>query len=399
MPGTGDELSILGFGCMRLKRNLGATDMEKAERQVRAAVKAGINYFDTAYMYPGNEKAIGTILAKPDAEGRPLRESVFIATKLPSFLVKTTEDLNRYFQASLDRLAMQYVDYYLIHNLSSLSSWERLKQLGAAEFLEKAKSDGKIGHIGFSWHGNLHDFRKVIDDYAWEFCQIQYNYLDEGFQAGTEGLKYAASKGVGVIIMEPLRGGTLAGKIPHDAKLIMDEHRGEDGNTKTPANWGLRWVWNHPEAVCVLSGMNEVSHVEQNVSAALDTLNGPLTAADINMVERVRDVFQRAIKLNCTGCAYCMPCPYGVDIPFCFSAWNGNAMFPGLSSKVMYNFLLRKTASKSCGLASVCKRCGACEKKCPQGLPIMDSLECVAKDMENPLLRGAMKLAGLFMRN
>jgi len=397
MPGTGDGLSILGYGCMRFKRNLAATDMEKAEQQVRLAIESGVNYFDTAYMYPGNEKALGTILAKTDSEGKKLRDRVFVATKLPIMLVKTNEDLNKFFQTSLVRLGMDYVDYYLVHSLSSMASWERAKQLGVVHFLEKAKKEGEIGHIGFSWHGNLHDFRKVIDDYDWEFCQIQYNYLDENFQAGTEGLKYAASKGVGVIVMEPLRGGTLAGRIPAEAYKLLESHRDSSNVTHTPAYWGFRWVWNHPEVTCVLSGMNDVSQINENIQTSQNALPESLTEADLAMIGGVRDVFKHAIHVNCTGCSYCMPCPYGVDIPASLAALNNDTMFGGMHSKFMYNFNLRKTHNKASAKASACKKCGVCETKCPQHIPIIKSLEETAKALENPLMNGLIAIASKFI--
>jgi len=398
MPGTGDEISILGFGCMRFKRSLGSIDMEKAERLIRLAIDAGINYFDTAYLYPGSEKAIGAILAKTDEWGVRLRDRVFVATKLPQQLVKTREEMDRMLETSLERLGMDRVDYYLVHSLGSIEGWERLKKLGVIDFLEKAKADGKIVHIGFSWHGNLQNFRKVIDDYDWEFCQIQYNYLDENFQAGTGGLEYAAEKGIGVIVMEPLRGGQIVGKIPAEAGRIFDNYADASGNKRTPADWAFRWVWNHPEVTLALSGMNEDSQVDENIRSASDALPGALSESDLEMIGRVRDVFHHEIRINCTGCAYCMPCPYGVDIPFCFSALNSYAVFGGMHAKVMYNFSLRKTENKPSGKASVCKKCGACEKKCPQDLPIIKTLEETAKTMEGPLLNAAVGIAGKFMK-
>jgi len=397
MPGTGDEVSILGFGCMRFKRNLAATDMAKAEQQVRRAIESGVNYFDTAYMYPGNEKAIGAILAKTDEQGLKLRDRVFIATKLPFPVLKAREEMDRFLDTSLERLGVTRIDYYLVHNIGSMEAWERGKKLGVVEFLEKAKADGKIGHIGFSWHGNLQSFRNVIDDYPWEFCQIQYNYLDENFQAGTEGLKYAASKGVGVVVMEPLRGGTIVGKMPHDAKHIIDSYSDDSGRKRSPADWGLRWVWNHPEVTCVLSGMNDMSQVEENALAASDALPGALSENDLAMIGRVRDVFQRAIRINCTGCAYCMPCPYGVDIPTCLASLNSNAIFGGVMSKGMYNFTLRPTSNKPSGKASACKKCGVCETKCPQHLPIVKTLEETAKTMESPVYSAAIGIISKFM--
>ena len=399
LPGTGDYLSILGFGCMRFKRNLASTDMEKAEKQIRLAIESGVNYFDTAYMYPGNEKALGTILAKTDSEGNKLRDRVFVATKLPAMMVKTTDNIDKFFQTSLERLGMDYIDYYLVHSLSNFAAWERIKKLGVVEYLEKAKADGKIGHIGFSWHGNLHDFRKVIDDYNWEFCQIQYNYLDENFQAGTEGMKYAASKGIGIIVMEPLRGGTLAGKLPAEAMKLLKTHKDQYQEKHTPAYWGFRWVWNHPEVTCVLSGMNDISQITENISTSLFSLPDSLTENDIDMINQVKDIIKQSIRVNCTGCAYCMPCPYGVDIPFCLAALNENAIFGKFTSKVMYNFNLRPLKDKPSGKASACKKCGVCETKCPQHLPIVKSLEEAAKSLENPVISGLVSIASKFIGN
>ncbi|MCL1896384.1 MAG: aldo/keto reductase [Clostridiales bacterium] len=397
MPGTGDEISILGFGCMRFKRNLASTDMEKAEQQVRLAIEAGVNYFDTAYAYPGSEKAIGSILAKTDGEGKKLRDRVFIATKLPLMMVKSRENMDRCLDTSLERLGMTYIDYYLVHSLNSFTDWERGKQLGVIDFLEKAKADGKIGHIGFSWHGNQKNFRDIIDDYGWEFCQIQYNYLDEHFQAGTEGMKYAAAKGVGVIVMEPLRGGMIVGKMPAEAKKIIDSYKDASGKKRSPAEWALRWVWDHPEVTCALSGMNDIAQVEENALTAQDALPGALTDADHEMIGRVKGIFQNTVNIGCTGCAYCMPCPHGVDIPFCFSAYNSHAMFGGISPKFSYNFTLRPTKTKPSGRASACKKCGVCETKCPQHLPIMKGLEETARKMENPLTTAMIGVAGKFI--
>jgi len=398
MPGTGDELSILGFGCMRFKRSLGAIDMEKTEKQIRLAIEAGVNYFDTAYLYPGSEKATGAILAKTDDQGRKLRDRVFIATKLPQQMVKSREDMDRMLETSMNRLGMDRIDYYLIHSLGSIEGWERLKKIGVIDFIEKAKASGKITRIGFSWHGSLQNFRSVIDDYPWEFCQIQYNYLDESFQAGKSGLEYAAAKGVGVIVMEPLRGGQLVGKIPAEADRIIGGYKDASGKTRTPADWAFRWIWNHPEAICVLSGMNDIAQIEENARSASDALPGVLSDSDIEMIGRVKDVFKHAIRINCTGCAYCMPCPYNVDIPFCFSSLNSHAMFGGMHAKVMYNFSLRKTENKPDGKASVCKKCGVCETKCPQNLPIIKTLEETAKTMEGPFYNIAIAIAGKFMR-
>jgi predicted aldo/keto reductase-like oxidoreductase len=396
MESTGDSLGILGYGCMRFKRKRGAIDMERAERQVMAAIDSGVNYFDTAYMYPGNEQAIGTILAKSDG-GILRRDRVKIATKLPLMMVKKEEDLDKMFQTSLDRLKTDRIDYYLMHNISSYAEWERVKDLGVVAFIERIRQSGAAKHIGFSAHGNLQDFRKTVDDYPWDFCQIQYNYLDENFQAGTEGLHYAAEKGLGIVIMEPLRGGTLIDKMPPKAKKIIDDYTDERGIRRTPAEWGLRWVFNHSEVHVALSGMNEDAHVEENVSIAKDAQANSLTDGDFAMIEEVKEVFHEVIQVGCTGCAYCMPCPHGVNIPQCFALYNSQNMFGGMNyliSYAMYTGKTRKTPSQS---ASACKKCGVCEKKCPQSIPIIDSLKDVSKKMEKPWIKYPARLATAIM--
>ncbi|MDR1954054.1 MAG: aldo/keto reductase [Clostridiales Family XIII bacterium] len=395
METTGDDLGILGFGCMRFPRKYGATDMDRAERQVMRAIAAGVNYFDTAYLYPGNEKALGTILAKED-DGVKRRDRVKIATKLPLMLVKNEDDLDKMFRTSLERLQTDRIDYYLMHNINNLDEWERMKRLGVLDFIGRIRANGSVKHIGFSYHGNLHDFKVVVDDYPWDFCQIQYNYLDENFQAGREGLKYAAAKGLGIVVMEPLRGGMLIDKMPPAAKKIIDGYTDGSGAKRSAAEWGLRWIWNHPEVATVLSGMNEEAHIDENVRVASDAAADSLTAEDLAMLGRVRNVFKSAVKVGCTGCSYCMPCPAGVNIPLCFALYNNKYILGSLSntiSYIMYTDGIGNPPSK----ASLCKKCGVCEKKCPQNIPIMSSLEDVAREMENPLLRLPVRIAGKLM--
>ena len=397
MQSTGENLSILGFGCMRFRRRLGVIDMEKAEALVRTAIESGVNYFDTAWMYPGNEAAVGAIMEKADAAGRRLRDGVNIATKLPVMLVKSRADMDRYLSTSLERLRTDRVDYYLMHSMVNPGSWEFMKSLGAEGFIEEARVSGKVRHIGFSWHGNLRDFKLVVDDYPWDFVQIQLNYLDEHFQAGLEGMRYAAGKGLGVVVMEPLRGGTLVDKIPPEAKKIMEAYRDGSGAVGSTAKWGLKWVWNHPEVSLLLSGMNEEAQLAENIEAASEAEAGMLTSSDLKMIEEVKGVFNRALKTNCTGCAYCMPCPAGVNIPQCFSYYNTKAVFGGLNAP--FSYLIHTAGNRGAppSRASRCKRCGACEKKCPQALPIMDLLKDAAKDMEKPLFRFVAGVAAKFM--
>lgn len=372
MGKTGDMVSVLGFGCMRFAREGTKIDEKKAEKQIVSAIQKGVNYFDTAYIYPGSEEVLGNVLSKG------YRERVFIATKLPQMQINTRKDMDRVLERQLKSLKTDYIDYYLLHMLTTFSGWERLKKLGVIEFLEEAKRAGKIRHICFSYHGGKEDFKKIIDDYPWEMCQIQYNYVDEHNQAGREGLNYAASKGIGVVIMEPLRGGFLVNKLPTRVMRVLEEAKVK----RTPAEWALRWIWNQPEVTTVLSGMNDEAQVEENVRIACDTKPGNLTEEDHAIYQKVKNILSETVKVNCTGCSYCMPCPAGVNIPVCFSNYNDYHLYKNRSSKIFYLFMLGGTDGGRQTYASLCKKCGACEKKCPQRIPIREKLRDVSKELE-----------------
>ena len=257
----GEDISILGYGCMRFTTKGGKIDIDKAEKEIMLAFENGVNYYDTAYIYPGSEVALGQIV-----ERNGIRDKIKIATKLPQYLVgNNSKALDKYFEEEKKRLRTDYVDYYLMHHLTDISGWNRLKAVGAREWLEEKRSKGEIRNIGFSYHGDTDGFLEILNDYDWDFCQIQYNYMDENTQAGLTGLKAAAAKGVPVVIMEPLRGGTLA-KLPEGAQKIVDK----DGKGRSPAEWAFRWLWNQPEVTCVLSGMNSTEMVEENCRTASD---------------------------------------------------------------------------------------------------------------------------------
>ncbi len=310
VPKTGDELSILGFGFMRLPlKKSGGIDEERAIRQLRHAIDKGVNYVDTApaYHFGKSEK----ILARALADG--YREKVRIATKLPPWSVHARGDMDSILSSQLATLRTDRIDYYLLHSLTK-ASWEKMKSLGVLGFLDAAKKDGRIKNAGFSFHGDTATLKEIVDSYDWEFCQIQYNYLDEHTQAGTEGLKYAAGKRLAVMIMEPIRGGNLAGQIPDEIKKIWDE----SPRKRSPAEWALRWVWNHPEVTVVLSGMNDESHIDENLQIAGEAFPDSLTPSELAVISRVRDSYQRLMKINCTGCGYCMPCPSGSRYPGLF---------------------------------------------------------------------------------
>jgi len=388
VPKTGDRLSILGFGCMRLpSTRAGGVDEERAIRQIRHAIDNGVNYLDTAPIYHLGKSE--QVLGKALADG--YREKVRIATKLPHWEVFEREDMDRILNRQLATLQTDHIDYYLLHSLAG-KSFRIMRDLGVLEFLDTAKKDGRIKNAGFSFHGRLEEFEEIVDAYDWQFCQIQYNYLDEKNQAGTEGLRYAASKGLAVMIMEPLRGGNLAGRVPESVRKIWDGAPVR----RSPAEWGLRWVWDHPEVTVVLSGMNDEAHIDENLRVAGEALPGSLAPAERDLVDRVRDEYRRLMKVGCTGCGYCMPCPFGVDIPGCFAGYNAHALFPN-DREVKFQYVGRHgglMGEKSC--ASLCRQCGKCAKACPQALPIPALMKDVAKEMEGmmgiivPVMKGGL---------
>ena len=382
----GNDLSILGYGCMRFPRKMGLIDMKATEEQILLAYRKGINYFDTAYIYPGSEAALGEILSK-----NKLREKVNIATKLPHSFIKNMETMETIFNEELSRLKTDYIDYYLMHMLTDVATWKRLVDMGILRWLEEKKQAGRIRQVGFSYHGNSDMFCQLIDAYDWDFCQIQYNYMDEHSQAGRKGLHYAAAKGIPVVIMEPLRGGKLVSKLPEEAKRIFANHSVQ----KTPAAWAFGWLWNQPEVTVVLSGMNSNEMIGENVATASGVTVGSLTQADDAMLKEVVKAINAKMKVGCTGCGYCMPCPKGVDIPGTFAAYNRRYSEGALSAfrEYVQCTALRKNAT----CASNCVGCGKCEKHCPQGIPIRERLKEAKAELETPVFRIAFKLIKKFM--
>ncbi len=367
----GNQISVLGYGCMRFPQTLGRIDMKETEKQIMAAFQAGVNYFDTAYIYHGSEAALGEILEK-----NGIRDQVRIATKLPHYMIKSTEGLEKIFTEECRRLRTDYIDHYLMHMLNDTGTWERLKALGIEEWLEKKREEGAIRQIGFSYHGSSDAFCRLLDAYDWDFCMIQYNYMDENQQAGRKGLLYAHEKGIPVVIMEPLRGGRLVNFLPDEAKRIFAEYPIK----RTPAEWAFRWLWNQPEVTCVLSGMNSMEMIEENVKTASEACAGELTEADEDMLRRVVGAINATVKIGCTGCGYCMPCPKNVDIPGAFSAYNhrySEGRFKGFHEYILFT-ALRKTSAA----ASNCVGCGKCETHCPQSIEIRKELKTVQKQME-----------------
>ena len=383
----GNELSILGFGCMRFPQTLGIIDMKETEREIMTAFQAGVNYYDTAYIYPGSEAAIGEIFEK-----NQIRDKVYIATKLPHYLIKSAADLDKLFGEELKRLRTDYVDYYLMHMLTDTDTWERLKSLGIEEWIAKKKESGAIRQIGFSYHGNSEMFCNLVDAYDWDFCQIQYNYMDEHSQAGRRGLYHAHSKGIPVIIMEPLRGGKLVNRLPDTAKKIFEEYKIK----RTPAQWAFRWLWNQPEVTVVLSGMNSDEMVRDNIQTASTVEVGELGEEEEQMLKQVVNAINAKMKVGCTGCGYCMPCPKGVDIPGTFAAYNRRFAEGKFWSFVDY--VICTALRKNSTAASNCVNCGKCEKHCPQHIEIRKCLKDAQKELETPLYRVVSKAVKKFVK-
>jgi uncharacterized protein len=378
MPKTGDELSILGFGCMRLPLKDGRIDEPRAVAQIRYAIDQGVNYTDTAWPYHAGESE--PVLGKALRDG--YRQRVRVATKLPSWLIESRGDMDRFLSAQLAKLGTDHIDYYLVHSLNG-ESWDNLARLGVHDFLDQARKDGRIINPGFSYHGLSRDFNRIVDAYPWVFCQIQYNYMDESYQAGAAGLKYAASRGLGVIVMEPLRGGNLGLAVPPPAVAAVWN---EAEVRRTPAEWALRWVWNHPEVTMLLSGMNEETHIRENLSIANTARANALTPQELDMVERAGQTYRQLMKVNCTGCGYCLPCPSDVMVPICIEEHVKMHMF-GNKDEAKFVYALRTSgivANGRPGRASQCVKCGECLDKCPQHIPIPDVLEDVADELEGP---------------
>ncbi len=359
----GNAVSQLGYGCMRFSRSGGGIDLKKAEREILAAVESGVNYFDTAYLYPGSEDTLGRIVME-----NTLRERIFIATKLPQYSIRTMAAIEKTFREELKRLRTDHVDYYLMHMFTDLREWEFLRSLGIESWIAEKKAEGSIRQIGFSYHGESEMFCRILDAYDWDMCQIQYNYMDEHSQAGRRGLQAAGAKGVPVVIMEPLRGGKLA-KLPPAAEAALRD----SGRDWSPAQWGLRWLWDQPGVMCVLSGMNSLEMLADNCAAASEAAPGSFTEADFAAVEAAKKILRANERVGCTGCRYCMPCPKGVDIPGIFYHWNLMGMQRKLETR--FEFAQNMGLRVSPGFASQCVGCGKCEQHCPQRLPIREKLK------------------------
>ena len=383
----GNRLSVLGYGCMRFTQKAGRVNIEKTEQELLAAAEGGVNYFDTAYIYPGSEDALGTIV-----ERNHLRDKINIATKLPHYLIKDIDGAERTFNEELKRLRTDHVDYYLMHMLTDLPTWQRLESLGITRWIEEKKRSGAIGQIGFSYHGNADMFCSLVDAMDWDFCQIQYNYLDENSQAGRTGLKYASSKGLPVVIMEPLRGGRLVNGLPKSALKLLESSE----QKRTPADWAFQWLWDQPEVTCVLSGMNSIEMVRENVQAASKAEPGMLSQSDQEILRKAVAEIMSHMAVGCTGCRYCMPCPKNVDIPgtfFCLNLLKSEGFLSAEKSFFMTTALRHDST-----FPSNCIECGRCEKHCPQHIEIRKKLKEARKTLENPVFRAAAAVTKLVMK-
>ena len=378
---SGVEVSVLGFGCMRLPIQGGAQsaadifnpekliDVNEATRMIEYAVNQGVNYFDTAYGYHGGQSE--TFLGKAIA---PYRDKVFIASKLPVWMVHSADDFDRILDEQLRRLDMEYLDFYLLHGLGR-HFWEPVRKMGALKFLDRILADGRAKHVGFSFHDDIKIFKEIVDSYEWEMCQIQYNYYDENYQAGREGLEYATERNIGVIAMEPLRGGKIVDRIPDEIQDAWDTAPVR----RSPVEWAFRWLWDQPDVAMALSGMSNMAQVLRNVDLAGEAEVNSLTEAEGGIIREVRELYRRMMKVNCTSCAYCMPCPYGVNIPMNFSLYNDMFMFkdPELNV-VLYNYMLPPVQR-----ASACTQCGQCEEVCPQRIAIIHDLKAVHETLKS----------------
>lgn len=372
MGETGEKVSILGFGCMRLPTDgkNGHIDRKRATPLLDFALDSGVNYLDTAYSYHGvdireggdSEIFLGEYLNEHN------RDEIYLSTKLPSWLIEKKEDMERLLNLQLERLQTDYIDFYLIHSVKE-RNWSQLEELGLLDFLDAAVADGRIRYTGFSTHDGTELFKDVVDSYNWDMCLIQYNYLDENIQAGSEGLKYAARRNMGIAIMEPLKGGVLGKYTPPEVNKIWENVP----EKRTPAEWAFRYLWNHPEISTVLSGMNDMKHLVENLFTAEEGLPDSLSPEEIRIMDEVKEAYQNKIEVACTACGYCMPCPNGVNIPECFNYLNQASMLNDASNiHSQYHFMLNDEEK-----ADNCLGCGVCEELCTQKLPIRDKMKLV----------------------
>ena len=377
-----DEISALGFGAMRLPLKNAKIDRNEASKLIYHAIDNGVNFIDTAYLYGDSESFLGEIL-----QGE-YKDKVKICTKLPAINVKKYEDMEAFLNEQLQRLQRDCIDYYLIHAID-FKAMNKLLKKDLLKFLNKAKNDGKIKYAGFSYHGVKEEFPMLVDAYDWDVVMVQYNYFDENVQASLDGIEYAASKG-----MEPLKGGILAGKMPVDAEKIFKKANPDKSN----AYWAMQWVLNNRNITCVLSGMGDINQLNENLDVASNTAPLSMSFEEIETVELVKRVMRESLKINCSTCGYCMPCPKGVNIPECMKIYNEKYLFDHkgfFSQSFMDYYQYVGGIMGGSGNAGLCNACGACLRKCPQKLDIISELKKVKKEFEFP----GLKYALIFVRH
>ena len=366
----GFKISTFGMGCMRLPleelpegvQDSTRINEKEAISMIRYAVDHGVNYIDTAYPYHGGKSEL--LVAKALKNG--YREKVKLATKLPVWHTNTYEDFEKYLDEQLAKLEVDYIDFYLLHALNK-HTWPKIKKLGVLTFLDKALEAGKIKHAGFSFHDELPLFKEIIDSYDWCMCQIQLNILDEDYQAGIEGMRYAAAKGIPVVIMEPLKGGSLARIIPQDIKAVWEEA----SINRSPVDWAFRWLYNFPEVTVILSGVSDIDQLKDNINIFESALPNSMKEEELELVRRVQELYHSKIKVGCTNCGYCMPCPAGVAIPDLFRMYNNSSIFDAVDA----NSAHYKKMIESKKDASLCVECRNCESSCPQNIPVIEKLK------------------------
>ncbi len=362
----GRLLSRFGLGCMRLpktKRSDGTEIIDEKEsiRMIRHAIDSGVNYIDTAYIYPGSEEVIGKALA----DG--YRQKVWLVTKTPVCEVKNSSDYEKFFIEQLERLKTDYIDIYLLHCLDG-ANWKHVKETGGMAFMESLKKKGKIGRIGFSFHADHELFVEIIDAYDWDMCMIQLNILDENHQAGIKGLRHAASKGIPVVIMEPLKGGLLGGNVPEEIAILLNEY----AEKRSLAEWAFRWLYNFSEATVIISGVSTMTQLEDNLRIFADAKPNSMSEKDMELVLKIKQIYDNKVKIGCSGCGYCLPCPAGINIPEVFKIYNDAYVFEDPNTgQTVYSMVIADSGHDASG----CIACGHCEKHCPQELPIIETLK------------------------
>lgn len=386
---SNQDISLLGFGCMRFPTKVGAIEVEKSVEMIKTAIEGGVNYLDTAYPYHGfkSEDFLGDYILNQD-----FAKDVKVATKMPVYLVKKEQDFDRFFDKQYSKLKKDTIDFYLLHAINR-SSYEEMVKLNIHQFLESKKSEGKIDNIGFSFHGKLDDFRFIIDSYDWDFCQIQLNIVDENFQAGLEGLNYAYDKGISVIIMEPLRGGSLVHSLPTKVEQIYKDSNRDYSNVE----WALKYLFNNHKVMCVLSGMSTMEQVKDNLRIASNSDVGCLTQSDLNILQEVKRVYQEQLEVNCTACGYCVDCPVNINIPLAFQTLNSYKLY-GKNSEIALYAQNVGYSSDTPKWTTTCIDCGKCEKHCPQDIEIRKEFKKVQKYVEKKRVRLLTSFLRMIMR-